>query len=224
MIKGGIAYRVETDHLGSPRLVVNATTGAIAQRVEYDELGNVLSDSNPGFQPFGLAGGLFDLHTRLSHFGAREFSSDLGRWMTKDPIGLQGGSNVYSYAQSDPIDLIDTTGLISFDGSIYAGTGVGLKVSITSQGVSVCFELGFGYGSSFSASTEGLQSASADVFVEGGVKLLGIGLKGGSELASCGEIKFKSEQCLLGLCAKQSKTVNSDENTLGPDKIGRAHV
>ncbi len=53
-------YRFLTDHLGSPRLVVNASTGAVVQRIDYDEWVQVLDDTNPGFQPFGFAGGLYD--------------------------------------------------------------------------------------------------------------------------------------------------------------------
>jgi len=56
MIKGGVNYRIVTDHIGSVRLVIDATTGAIAQRIDYDAFGNVLQDTNPGFQPFGFAG------------------------------------------------------------------------------------------------------------------------------------------------------------------------
>ena len=58
MVRGGVTYRFLTDHVGSPRLVVDAATGAIAQRVDFDEYGRVLADSNPGWQPFGFAGGL----------------------------------------------------------------------------------------------------------------------------------------------------------------------
>ena len=65
MIKGGVTYRIITDHLGSPRLVVNAANGAVAQRMDYDEFGNVLQDTSPGFQPFGFAGGLYDRDTGL---------------------------------------------------------------------------------------------------------------------------------------------------------------
>jgi hypothetical protein len=36
-----------------------AETGSIAQRVDYDAFGNVILDTNPGFQPFGFAGGLY---------------------------------------------------------------------------------------------------------------------------------------------------------------------
>jgi YD repeat-containing protein len=56
ILKDGITYRVITDHLGSPRLIVDTSTGVVAQRMDYDEWGNVLYDSNPGFQPFGFAG------------------------------------------------------------------------------------------------------------------------------------------------------------------------
>ena len=54
MTKGGVTYRIISDHLGSPRLVVNTTTGAIAQRIDYDSFGNIISDTNPGFQPFSF--------------------------------------------------------------------------------------------------------------------------------------------------------------------------
>jgi len=56
MIKSGTTYRIFSDHLGSPRVVVNATSGAVAQRLDYDEFGNVTQDTSPGFQPFGFAG------------------------------------------------------------------------------------------------------------------------------------------------------------------------
>ena len=60
MVTGGETYRLVTDVRGSVRLVVNTTTGAVAQRIDYDPWGRVTADSNPGFQPFGYAGGLYD--------------------------------------------------------------------------------------------------------------------------------------------------------------------
>lgn len=59
LVKGGVTYRIVSDHLGGPRLIINTTDGTIAQRLDYDEFGNITEDSNPGFQPFGFAGGLF---------------------------------------------------------------------------------------------------------------------------------------------------------------------
>ncbi len=112
MVKGGITYRILSDHLGSPRAIVNIATGAVVQRMTYDEFGAVISDTNQGFQPFGFAGGLHDVLTGLVRFGARDYDAVTGRWTAKDPIGFGGGSaNLYGYVLNDPINLIDPSGL-----------------------------------------------------------------------------------------------------------------
>ena len=46
MVKGGTAHRIITDHLGSVRLVVDATTRTVAQEMQYDEFGRVLQDTS----------------------------------------------------------------------------------------------------------------------------------------------------------------------------------
>jgi len=113
MVKGGNTYRIITDHLGSPRLVIDVATGAVAQRMDYDEFGKVILDSNPGFQLFGFAGGLYDRDTRLVRFGARDYDAETGRWMAKDPILFAGGDmNLYGYVMNDPINLVDPSGFV----------------------------------------------------------------------------------------------------------------
>ena len=112
MVKGGVTYRIISDHLGSPRLVVNSTIGAITQRLDYDEFGQVITDTNPGFQPFGFAGGLYDRDTKFVRFGARDYDAETGRWTAKDPIGFAGGdTNHYGYVLGDPVNLVDVNGL-----------------------------------------------------------------------------------------------------------------
>jgi RHS repeat-associated protein len=112
MIKGGITYRIISDYLGSPRLVVNTLTGSIAQRMEYDEFGQVVLDTSEGFQPFGFSGGLYDSATGLVRLGFRDYDSQIGRWTIKDPISFQGGTtNLYEYCHNDPINLVDIWGL-----------------------------------------------------------------------------------------------------------------
>jgi RHS repeat-associated protein len=111
MVKDGVTYRILSDHLGSPRLVINSATGEIVQRMDYDEFGNVVNDTNPGFQPFGFAGGIYDLHTGLVRFGARDYDTETGRWTAKDPIRFGGGqTNLYAYTLNDPINFVDNTG------------------------------------------------------------------------------------------------------------------
>jgi RHS repeat-associated protein len=112
MVKGGVTYRIISDHLGSPRLVIDTSTNTIAQRMDYDEFGNVILDTNPGFQPFGFAGGIYDQHTRLTRFGARDYDAETGRWTAKDPVTFRGKDvNLYGYVFSDPINAVDLLGL-----------------------------------------------------------------------------------------------------------------
>jgi RHS repeat-associated protein len=111
MVKGGVAYRIISDQLGSPRLVVDGAAGQIVQRIEYDALGNVILDTSPGFQPFGFAGGLYDRDTGFLRFGARDYAAFTGRWTAKDPIGFSGWSaNLYTYAANNPVNLKDPSG------------------------------------------------------------------------------------------------------------------
>jgi RHS repeat-associated protein len=112
LIKGGVTYRLVTDQVGSVRLVVRADTGDVVQRIDYDASGRVLQDTNPGFQPFGFAGGLYDAQTGLVRFGARDYDPQTGRWTTKDPIGFAGGQpNLYAYVNDDPLDFRDPSGM-----------------------------------------------------------------------------------------------------------------
>ncbi len=111
MVKGANTYRIISDHLGSVRLVVNTADGTIAQRIDYDTWGNITNDTNPGFQPFGFAGGIYDQHTQLTRFGARDYDAWAGRWTAKDPIQFAGGdTNLFGYVLNDPVNFVDEEG------------------------------------------------------------------------------------------------------------------
>ncbi|MGH8467795.1 MAG: RHS repeat-associated core domain-containing protein [Gammaproteobacteria bacterium] len=126
LIKNGITYRILSDHLGSPRLVVNTADGTLVQRMDYDEWGRVTLDTNPGFQPFGFAGGIYDRDTGLVRFGARDYDPETGRWTAKDPIRFEGGdTNLYGYVLNDPVNLRDPLGLMYTDGENRSSTQIG---------------------------------------------------------------------------------------------------
>jgi RHS repeat-associated protein len=111
LLRDGQTYRLIKDHLGSVRLVVNAATGEVAQRLAFGPWGEVLQDTNPGFQPFGFAGGLYDPATGLTRFGARDYDPEAGRWTAKDPILFRGtGANLFSYVTNSPLGGIDADG------------------------------------------------------------------------------------------------------------------
>ena len=125
-VKEGATYRLIRDHLGSVRLVVDVASGAIVQRLEYDEFGRVTLDTNPGFQPFGFAGGLHDPETGLVRFGARDYDGETGRWTAKEPLLFDGGdANLYAYAKGDAVNLIDPDGKNPVAAGAVAGGLVG---------------------------------------------------------------------------------------------------
>jgi RHS repeat-associated protein len=138
-------YRFVTDHLGSVRLVVNANTGIVAQRLAYDAWGVVTLDTQPGFTPFGYAGGLYDPATALVRFGARDYDPEAGVWTCKDPIGVEGGVNLYAYADAGPISAADPTGLDVMFG-YYDGAGIpNTPVGAGHSGIGVNSSVTFGF-------------------------------------------------------------------------------
>lgn len=109
--RGGVTYRVISDHLGSPRYVVNvANASDVPFRADYSAFGEV-TGTGLDWMPFGFAGGHYDPHTELVRFGARDYDPEIGRWTSKDPIGFDGGqANVYAYVGNDPCNQIDPRG------------------------------------------------------------------------------------------------------------------
>lgn len=112
MTSGGNTYYLTYDQVGSLRLITDSS-GNVVKRVDYDSFGNIIADTNPGFNVmFGFAGGLQDPDTGLVRFGYRDYNPDTGRWTAKDPILFAGGdTDLYGYVLNDPIMLVDPWGL-----------------------------------------------------------------------------------------------------------------
>ncbi|MBK7893032.1 MAG: RHS repeat-associated core domain-containing protein [Bdellovibrionales bacterium] len=133
MIRGAQLYYFAKDNLGSVKAVIDASSGTVAQAIHYDEFGRVLVNTNPGFQPFGFAGGHFDHETGLVRFGARDYDPEVGRWLSKDPILFAGGdANLYTYVANDPLNLVDPSGRIAIPPQLIAGGIAGL-IDLISQ-------------------------------------------------------------------------------------------
>lgn len=106
----------------------------VATNSSLRAFGRIVSDSNPGFQPFGFAGGLYDEDTKLTRFGARDYDVETGRWTAKDPIRFASGdANIYGYVFGDPVNLWDPKGLKTQGVCVGGQYGIGAGVSATSE-------------------------------------------------------------------------------------------
>jgi RHS repeat-associated protein len=106
--------------------------------MDYDELGRVLVDTNPGFQPFGFAGGLYDPETKLVRFGARDYDAETGRWTSKDPLRFAGGdANLYGYVLGDPVNFTDPSGRFAIADDLVEGLGPLLIPAAVTAGVCI---------------------------------------------------------------------------------------
>jgi RHS repeat-associated protein len=103
-------YFYTRDHLGSVRDVVNASNTVTAS-FAYDPFGRRYQTHGTETVDFGYTGHYYHQPTGLwlSHF--RAYDSNMGRWISRDPMEDDDGLNLYAYVSSDPANWTDSTGL-----------------------------------------------------------------------------------------------------------------
>ncbi|MFC5491429.1 RHS repeat-associated core domain-containing protein, partial [Dokdonella soli] len=95
LVRNGTLYAIETDQLGTPRLVFDATNATVWR---WDPLASTFGTNAPtGSLTLNLRfpGQYFDSETGLVHNGVRDYEPGTGRYGESDPIGLGGGINTY---------------------------------------------------------------------------------------------------------------------------------
>ncbi|MEB6587829.1 RHS domain-containing protein [Pseudomonas asiatica] len=106
-------YYFHTDQIGTP-LELTDSDGTIVWQATYRSWGTVehLAVSEVE-QNLRFQGQYFDGETGLHYNTFRFYESEVGRFITQDPIGLEGGFNLYLYAPS-PILWLDPMGLATY--------------------------------------------------------------------------------------------------------------
>lgn len=118
LVDNGLDLRnIYTDHLGTPRLVTDATQHAIWAWPLGEPFGNTPANEDPestgGKYTFNLRfpGQYFDKETGHHYNYFRDYDPQNGRYVQSDPIGLAGGINTYVYVESNPLSYNDPDGL-----------------------------------------------------------------------------------------------------------------
>jgi len=79
----------------------------------YDSYGNLIVKTNPSIDSNYLyTGRELDEEIQLYYYRARYYNAKVGKFLSKDPIGLEeGGSNLYAYVSNNPVNTLDPLGL-----------------------------------------------------------------------------------------------------------------
>ncbi|MGB4115344.1 MAG: RHS repeat-associated core domain-containing protein [Polaromonas sp.] len=156
------------DHLGSIAVVTNEA-GTVIERMAFDAWGkrrfvNGNTDSLDAITGQTTDRG-YTMHEHLDemgviHMNGRIYDPLIGRFISRDPIGLDGGPNEHAYVEGNPIAKSDPTGHLSADTTVsvqaqasvmlvMVGGSAAVGQNISTDGksctyVQICPRLGFG--------------------------------------------------------------------------------
>jgi RHS repeat-associated protein len=104
-----------TDGVGSVR-AISGREGDLHAVTTYEAFGKAIkSPSSSNFDRFSFTGRELNAATGLYYYRARNYSGNLGRFITKDPIGFEAGDyNLYRYVENRPLSENDPLGLAVF--------------------------------------------------------------------------------------------------------------
>jgi RHS repeat-associated protein len=105
-----LAYYFHNDHLGTPQVLTDDAQ-AIAWKAVYTPFGEAVASIEIVENPFRFPGQYYDQETGLHYNYFRYYDPTTGRYVTPDPIGLEGGINLFSYVAGNPLRWGDPFGL-----------------------------------------------------------------------------------------------------------------
>lgn len=119
LLKGSALYYVQPDHLGTARVVIDSARdvavwswdlkgeafGATAPNEDLDQDGTLFEFA------MRFPGQRYDAESGLHYNVQRDYDPASGRFVTSDPLGLQGGISTYGYVNGNPLASVDPDGM-----------------------------------------------------------------------------------------------------------------
>ncbi len=120
-------------HLNELGTMIAATKSDGTKHGVYapDHFGNYryINGQRPNY--LGLDGKFLDVaNGNIYNFGARWYDPERGRWLSREPLGLDG-PNLYHFVFNEPINGFDINGLWYVNGNAKIGLGLGVSIGIT---------------------------------------------------------------------------------------------
>lgn len=107
---------LHTDHLGTPRMATDSAK-RIVWKWDADAFGSTVVQQDPDSDGklttinLRFLGQYFDAESGLHYNWNRTYDPSLGRYISSDPIGLDGGLNTFGYVGQSPLTFADPNGL-----------------------------------------------------------------------------------------------------------------
>ncbi|HRT59254.1 MAG TPA: RHS repeat-associated core domain-containing protein, partial [Candidatus Paceibacterota bacterium] len=113
-------YFCAHDGNGNVMALVSAADGSVAARYEYGPFGELIRATGPMAKtnPFLFSTKYYDWETGLYYYGYRDYDPGTGRWLSRDPLGEEGGINLYEAFRNDPVSYVDADGQSLWSGSL----------------------------------------------------------------------------------------------------------
>jgi RHS repeat-associated protein len=108
-------YWYQNDHLGTSQKIVD-TSGRVVWSATSDAFGRIQITVAEIENNLRFPGQYYDQETGLHYNWNRYYDPKTGRYLTPDPIGLDGRSNLFAYVRNNPVNVIDPTGLFGAGG------------------------------------------------------------------------------------------------------------
>lgn len=122
----GQVYAPLHDHQGNVTALVDANSGKVVEFYRYTAFGEEQifdADSTlieTSANPWRFSSKRVDTETGFVYFGRRYYEPTTARWVTPDPIGREGGPNLYAYVLNRALTHYDSYGLWGADGGSWA--------------------------------------------------------------------------------------------------------